>query len=587
MVYAHRAWADQSLVLDPLQGLTQQALQNLSKEGMFDVTQEFLTDILLSFPAFFQPMDYQSLASILCSPAAAKCVSSLRAGDSDQDAMTFARLLMAYGEAAMQDLAKNIEDRTARQILNQLVDLLDCQGYAIAEDEVCSQALDFWSAFAGFLLDSTFDDAENETHWMAQAKQYVARIVDLCWVKARIPPPKISTTWDADTRIGFRGFRSDVEDLLQSAYTLLGMGVYENFARLVLESLRIQAWLYLEASVFCLNALSDCVGDGEAGDEVLSMICQSSLFADMVSATAEIPVKTQQTTIALLNDYTAFFERRTQYLPAALNFLFNALKVQSLALVAAKAILTMCSSCRKSLVSELEAFLRQYEMVSTWNDIEAGTKEKVIGAIAAIVQALPTEEIKIEPLRQLITFVQADVHASLSLVSTAQLEDAQLKGVCALRCLVSMGKAMQVPDDVAVDLDSDRSPTVWEREPGLSIQTTIIQCANAMIKSMGWDSDIVEAACQILRAGYTETIPGPFVFPPKVTEDVVTSSGQDTARLGYVLDTAGIMLSRHGTDSPKEVNRTALKILLHVLGLIHVLNGKLIEILSLANILYC
>ena len=82
--------------------------------------------------------------------------------------------------------------------------------------------------------------------------------------------------------------------------------------------------------------------------------------------------------------------------------------------------------------------------------------------------------------------------------------------------------------------------------------------------------------------GYIETSPGPFAFPLVVTEEIVLGTVSKTARLGYVLDTAGILLSKHTSDSSTKIEGTALLFLKHSLRLIHGLDcrsvGSAVEI---------
>ena len=541
----------------------------MTTEKMYDVTVEFLTDVLTTFPAFFTSSDFDSLALILSGHTAEPYIATLKDGDFNPQALAFGRLMLAYGDAAVQELARNTGNSRSRQILRHLFELLTCSGYAGAEDEICTQALEFWATFAEYLIDSLFAAGEENTSWMDGAKQYVVEAIEASWIKIRMPPYDIGSTWDTDMRIEFKSFRADVEDFLQSSYALLGVDMFQRFARLTQDSIRNRAWLHLEATLFCLSALSDSISDDETVDNLLSNLFGSSLFADMASPEIVIPAKTRQTAVSLISHYTSFFERHTDYLPAMLNFLFVSLKAPALASVAAKAISSTCSSCRSRLIPELGAFLQQYQLLLTWDEVEASTKEKVIGAIAAIVQALSSEDAKIDPLHTLLQFVEVDVHTCASSVRTGDIENAQMNGLCALRCLVSMGKASQVPDDVAIDLDEERPLlTVWEREAGVALQSKIVQYIITVVDMMRWDSEIIEAACQVLRTGYTETTPGPFIFQPRVTEDFVIASGLNTARLSYVLDTAGAMLNSYNSESSSRVSDAAQTFLVHLLGIL-------------------
>ncbi|MCJ1469086.1 hypothetical protein MMC07_007719 [Pseudocyphellaria aurata] len=550
------------------------ALNNLAIPDMFDVTAEFFTDVLANFAAFFTNGDFESLATILSGGSAQGYVAMLRAGDFDSTAMAFARLLFAYGDAFVQDLAKKVQDPNYSRIMRHMVELLGCQGYAGAEDEVCSQSLEFWTTFTEFLTDSLYAAGDEITFWMNDARQYVPEVIEACWKKILMPPPNTVTAWNSEERASFSAFRSDVEDFLQSSFTFLGIDILEQFANLALASLSNRAWLQLEATLFCLNALSDSLPDDDSSDGALCRLFGSSLFVDMVGP-YPIPPKTRQTAVNSITNYTAFFERRTEFLPPMLNFLFESLKAPLVANVAAKAIYSTCWTCRKSLVTELAAFLRQYEILLTWDSVEITTKAKVMGAIAAIIQALPSDEVQVNPLNMLLLFVEKDVESFLDLMETGQQEAAQTHGLCALRCLSYMATAFQLPDDVAIDLDAETQPsTVWGQTTGELIQGRIIGSIDKVTSLTKGNGDIMEVACHILRAGYKESDPGPFVLPVFVTERFVVSGDLQTARLDHILDTAGALLSRHANSPTDAVNSAALTFLIHILRLIRQMEGN-------------
>ncbi len=377
------------------------------------------------------------------------------------------------------------------------------------------------------------------------------------------------------------GFRKDARDLLQSSYTLLGVEVFKKFGQLALQSLRTHAWLPLEATLFCLNALSDSIADEEPVDDFLSTIFGSSLFADLTTTEEPIPMITKKTAVIMISNYTAFFERHAEHLPAMLNYLFASLGPESkmLANVAAKAIFLTCSSCRTTLTSELGAFLQQYEVLLTWGDIETSTKERVIGAIAAIVEALPTDEDKIMPLAQLVQSVEKEAAYSVKAMEASQAEVFQESGLSALKCLASMGKALQAPDEAVIDLDAEGPiSTFWTNGRGTQLQAKVIRIFETITGLMKWNSDIIEAGCQILRAGYKERIPGLFVLPIKVTVDFVLATTLDTARLDQVLDTAGVMLVNRSGQREAAMTDAASSILGHLLGIVAMMNCKGIRV---------
>ena len=542
--------------------------------GVSEGAADFFMDILIRFPAFFTSRDLSSLGAILSSPIAQSHILALRAGVFDRAQTTYARLLLAYGEATTQSLATSCAQATSVQILRNLVDLVGCGANPGADEDLCSQCLEFWSTFAQFLVDSTFAAGDEVTLWMQSAKKYIPDVIRECWVKICIPRPDVFASWDRNELDAFKELRLEVKDFLESSYALLGRSVFDEFAHLALESLTNHAWLNLEATIFCLNALSESVSADESVDEALAKIFGSSLFADMTNSI--IPASCRLTAISLITNYTSFCDRRPDYLPAVFNFLFESVKTHEIANLATKAIYASCWACRKSLVAQLGAFLHQYQMLLTWQGVEISTKEKVLGAIAAVVQAIPAEEERLNFLDNLLDFVERDVRESLNLFEEGRHEEGRTLGVSALRCLVNMGKAFQVPDDVAIDLEASIDPSaLWAQGTRISLtQARIVQLLEIVRKFGSSDSHVMEAACQILRAGYKELSPGPFVFPPSVTKNLVLASNIATPRLDYILSTAGALLAKHKSIPTAEMSNAADAFLTHLLDLIHKMDGE-------------
>ncbi|KAL8685255.1 MAG: hypothetical protein Q9224_005891, partial [Gallowayella concinna] len=239
-------------------------------------------------------------------------------------------------------------------------------------------------------------------------------------------------------------------------------------------------------------------------------------------------------------------------------------RTTALAGVAAKAIQSTCDSCRHSLVWEVSTFLQQYNDLLLWEDLETVAKERIIGAIAAIVQAVPSPEDKIESISKLLDFVEQDVQMCLEFAENNAPVGAEEKGLCALSCLISMGKYLEEPDDKTIDLefqppgqDELYMPTIWT-----PAQQRMAQNMDAVGKALGTNNGaVVEAICQVFRTGFKEKFPGPFVFGPNVVENYITSTNLRTPRLDYALSTAGAMLSAHTRAGTTMINRSATSIL--------------------------
>ena len=580
--YANRAWVEKARrELGLLRQLTPLAMIALYRDDMYGAAVELFTDVLTNFPAFFTAQDFTILSTVLTNAKAQAILSRLKEGDFDVEVMSLARLLLAYGDAVIQDLAQKVNDPQLDQVVRQLLDLLSCEGYPGIEDEICSEAIEFWINYTEYLIDSLFSAGDEQPFWMDVARRRLEAAIEACWVKIRYPPKEVIETLDSDAKASLKTFRGDVADIIQSSYTLLGVEIFGKFSQLALQKLYNHSWLELEATLFCLIALSDSVADEDMVDQILSTVFGSSLFVDMTNSTSSIPARTTQTAVNMITSYTKFFERHVEHLPSMLTFLFESLKAPALATVAARAISSTCSTCRKSLTSEVGAFIHQYDMLLSWESVnDTYVKEKIIGAISAIIETIPTEEDKLAPLSLLIHFIDQDFHRSMKYKEDSQAESYQESAICVLRSLASMGKALQKPDDVAIDLEAtDVSQSLfWKKGKGTSLQLKVIHMLQELYIQMSWNSDVVEASCQVLRSGYTEKCDGLFVFPIAISVDMVMASSMETSRLDYLLDTAAIMLNRQSEASDDRMVHAASSFLLHVLGLIESMNGEAINI---------
>ncbi len=578
MVYAHRAWTDKAQELEPLRCLTPLALQSLDHPNVSEAAMEFFMENLNAFPAFFTEANLESLSAVLTGAGAQRALSTLKGGNfDDEETYAFARLLLAYGEATVENIARGVESASMNQITLQLLDLLRCKGYAEIEDTICSEAVAFWQIYVEYLTDTLFQLADNpEPAWMKGARERLLEVIEACWHKICMPTYQEYLNFGLDAWKEFRTFRTDARELLQSAYMLLGVDLLAKFTNLALRSLTNRAWLQLEATLFSINSISEQVGEGERVDQILSELFRSTLFEDVGNAVEDIPVHTRQTTMKTIMNNAAFFERNTTFLAPMMNFLFRSLRVPTLANTASKAILETCSSCRKPLVPELGIFLQQYELLVAEDEIDVFNKEKVIGAIATIIQAMSTDEMRFPPLSMLMRYIETDVDDWMRFMNTSQIEEATNSGLCALRCLLSVGNALETPDDIAIDLDkeSPRGSSFWSQGQGATVQQFITRFLAQITSAMEVNGDVIETSCQILRAGYKELEPGPFVFPLEISVRFILSTTLRTARLDYVLDTARAMLSKQSINSEAQLQGTAHLCLNHLIQLIMAMKGN-------------
>lgn len=351
-------------------------------------------------------------------------------------------------------------------------------------------------------------------------------------------------------------YRQDASDLMLSIYVLLRNQMLQQIIRLTLSSLQESQWRGVEAGLFCLNNVAENVMEDQESEDSMGPVFQSSLFREIADFSQPIPAQARRTAVDMLGSYGLYIEKHPEFLPDTVSFLFAALEKGGLANVAAKSIASLCSACRANLTGHLSGFLEQYRRFLDSPTCETYTKEKVIGAIAAIIQALQPESAKAEPLLALLEYVHKDIASAKQHAANSDPEMTELVGVSALECLASIGKGLQVPDDVPVVLDAETpmgTGNFWATEPGQAVQQSIMNCFS-VLQVVGGYGEAVEAVCKVLRYGFTETEPGPFVLPASVTVSFVRECSVSTPQLDSVLATVCTLITQHSRDDSARID---------------------------------
>ena len=530
-----------------------------------------LTEITTEVPQFLADEHYHGIAAFLCSGYAQRYILSLQALEDNSDGLAIAGLLLAFADAKLSQLAVNSQDPMTQQILNSLVQLLSCHGYPIPdEDEICAKALDFWNTFAEFVSDTDTELEGKRSTWLNSAIRYLKESTGRMWFKIRLPPPEVAEKWDNEDRSCLKTLRRDFGDMLASVYLLVGQDALRELIQQTADAVEARAWIDLEATLFCIKSLGEVVSDRKEADDLLSTLVSSSTFSTLTDENVEVPIFVQQIMIELVREFTSFFERQTRLLPSVLTFLFQAARNTKLGPLAARTISELSQSCRKSLAPDFTTFVEQYSRLT-----DLAIKDRVLEALAALVQAMPSDEAQGQSLSMLITYVENEASQTLSLLQRGEAEEALAYGLHTLRCLTNIARGIQSPEDDIIHVEEDQpAATRWQDALGLDIQGRIIKVMGRLYESMGSEGEMVEAICHILRAGYTETTPGPFVFPPKLTEQVLTSCQLSSNRLVYVLETAGILFAARPSNLKPGIDAAATGSLHHILCLFMTLEGN-------------
>ncbi|KAL2017293.1 hypothetical protein VTK56DRAFT_2316 [Thermocarpiscus australiensis] len=559
VLYAQRASPSPEL-LSPLRQLVGPAMNCFADQDLFQATAELFSDVLSNYSAFFTEEHYNALASLFESNWAAEHYHRVLHGNHHEDGIAFGLLMLAYGDARMQDLMRSTDSRS-QQFLQRLSGLLAADGYLVGEDTIFVPALEFWSNFVETMIDSTYSSQEEAQTWRPYAEQHLRAVVVNCWRKVQWPPAETFAEWDSNERVAFGDARKDVTDILQSAFTLEGLGLVSLFTGLFLQSLAAQSWAELEASAFCLGALSDCISDDDTYDHELSKVFASPFFELLGQAPGPIPLRLRQTGLALIERYCEYFERNPQYLPNALNLLFAAVGDSVLGGPSARSISTLCSSCRSILTGEAGAFIRHYQTIRSSQVLDSLAEERIVLSITSIIQAIQDENLRLDKFEELYSLLKKDFELAVQLRAQPGLlnlshpdflrgleppnpkavppvEEISLQiALRSMRCLASMGKGMQDVKEHPVDLDSEpQSLHANSRLAGL--QENIMRVLVEVQRAFHTSGEAVEIICNILRAGFSETEPGPFVFPPEAVTDYFIQQQFETPRIGTLLSTA-------------------------------------------------
>ncbi|KAK8004325.1 hypothetical protein PG989_004044 [Apiospora arundinis] len=595
MTYGERVPNDQ--LTSNLRPLLRPTIECLIVDDIYEAAIEILTDSLNNWQTFFGKDDYDLLYSLFDSDWSQKRYQELIQGDFDFSAVKFGLLMIAFGDAQITELLDPSNER-AQRFLAGLLGLLAAQGHLVAEDKIFVPALDFWATLIESMTDNLFSEPDQPINWNIPPLSYLMQVVSHCWRKIQYPHISVYNAWDSTERVGFSDARKDVSDLLQTMYTLAGESLISVFADLTTQSLSTTAWAELEAAAFCLGSLSDCLPDNDSCDAVLSKVFGSQLFDLLRQGHSVVPVRTRQTCLSLIERYSEYFVRRAEFLPAALNLLFGALNESHLAGPSAKSIYRLCSSCRSILTPEVGAFLDQYGVIRNSVPMDSLTEERIVGAIASIIQAVPDESQRLGAFRQLLMVIASDIEKAIQLKSmpdsfmmepndptviqsfdsnqrpsqqVSAHEVALQVAVRALRCLLGAAKGLQSPSDSPINLDADESSMTVKTSPELEQLQTNIMNVLAQIKATFHDSlQVMTDINHVVRAGFSETEPGPFVFPPQLVIDLLTSPWHVAAPTA--VNTAQVFLSYvHNGNYRSQLRQVIDQLLPWVIGYIGML----------------
>lgn len=545
-----------------LASTTSLVIQSLNYSSLFNVAGQIVTELIEWRSCVFDQAHTDAILEYITGDQGTARVASLMDGDFEVENMTFLQLLLAYAASKQEDLFAVSPDPRYEKVLSFLHTFFKVPGCAAIDDTASPSVLEWWTEVADD-LQSLFFDSDEETD-IGLAKQHLAQAALECFEKLKYPSLEELQGWDDEDRSEFSGFRRDVCDFLLAVYPMLGVELIQVFQQHAIAALGTQDWTTFETAIFCIAQLSEAVDENQHADACLNAIFFCDEFARLcIGDGITIPDITRQTLVDMLGKYQSYFERTHDLLPRVLTFLFASLDIGPCAPTASKSISYLCKSCRNALTFELPAFVNQFEQFQFKPTATAVTMERVLEGIAAIIQALPSDEEKARFLGRILRFFRQQADVAREELANRLMEPAVSRGQLVLRCLASIGKGLRADGEINVDSNDAKdphAPTFWNTNN--TAQTLIMECMQLLMTAFPLDITMIEAACDILKAGYTEDT-GPYVFPPMLTVNFVKSLPLGSVGADVIMGTASAFLASHSSQ-PQRVRDEAVTLIIHV-----------------------
>jgi hypothetical protein len=509
-----------------------------------------LTSIVQQAPSYLTKGGAGILSTLLTSQQAKSYIAQLLQGDFEAEAGQFVVFVASLLDLHDLSSPDAFQDQTLGIELAILRNLLYTPGTAIVVDDVCQTVLDAFNQIADRWSDWVGTESADQF-----LKSLISEACTQYALKIQYPAEDSDcpiNSWESDERAQFQDFRQDVQDLLLASYACIGPELVGKIAGPLQLSDISSDWEKFEAQLYCLGALSDVISNNTAElGRYVSGVLASPKWNHLIQNANNIPDRARQGAINFVSRNTFILQYDQQHLLPCINFLFASLHLPGSTSSASRAISTLCNKQRSMLVGAVPQFI---DSISILTEIPSQERHRLFGAVAAIVQAIPSEEGKVEPLARIFTLISQSSGRALAQLS----EEGLVSAVDLLQTLAAVGKGLRAPADATIDLDSQNGTDehkFWIEGGGKHVQQNVQNVIDHVLASYPKDPLPIEAACDTLKSGYTEAHPSPFKFDAKYSASFLHSIIQlDSPRIGLVIDTASSFLASHAS-SPETIRQ--------------------------------
>lgn len=586
ITYAKAQLASHDEFYQSLQNRTSAAFRLLFHASLFNTVTVFFADVMTSHPGFLLPDQVSAFGSLLQSDWAVPHVQTLEYRDHlSEDSVSFTVLAFAFGQYMVQSLVKESTD--AERYMELLHRLTAAQTIQTVEEEMSNDVVDFWEEYVVAVEDSSSPDFARR-HWL-QAVENLCLTSSLPF--ADDDDHEFETFAMDDP---FSDYRSRISNLLEDSFENLGpvvmkkiistalskreealngstsgsrpgsgagttirdttspQGPRTNVAELPL-AVRQRLWSVLESTLRNLHQMSharEYRDEDRDEDGVLHQLFNSALFSDLLDMSIDMPRKLHVIAFQLIGSYSDYFGNHGDMMLTALQTLFRHLPEAAYSMSAARAIHLLCDKNRARLTAQIGDFM-DFSAQFMAKPQQPDTITRVLGADAAIVQALPDEQ-KPSHLAQLLQFV------SQLYLSSTEIPDELSPTAQAFLYLTEIAESSLAPRNTPIELDgSDASTNFWSEGRGREFHATALASVKDLLAAAPLDGTALDNACQFLRTGLTEVRPGPFVFSPSDIAPLLTHISIDNPRYDVIFHLASSMTDRKRWQ-PNDTSREML-----------------------------
>jgi len=278
--------------------------------------------------------------------------------------------------------------------------------------------------------------------------------------------------------------------------------------------------------------------------------------------------------LKIIGEHDDFLGRYPSYLQAAIAVLLGCLADARYMEVSGRAILRLCDANRKVLIPQLEFLLDVMEQFFLFSGAVQSTREQISEGVASVAQAVESSQYQMTALSRILQVLEGDFGTRSQQAS--RLTGIPLREIAAdtMRLLGNVANGFRMPEDTLIDLEIEEAVplTFWTHGDGAVTQTRIVGLVERLTRTFPNDGQILEAACNVMTAGFRELAPGPFVFVAEVVVNFIVAVPLGNPRLDVVMRSMSAFLS-----SSKSLRMTDETLVTRILNHIWVIVQYMVE----------